>query len=90
MAVNVCGRKIDFSVIGENDMNNPFRSKEWQRSIKQENRLYPSEFCMSMTEPNGIFVKLEEINQMILEGVLTVDFEKLEQRIYDRTVIKVD
>lgn len=77
-------------MIGENDMNNPFRSKEWQQSIKQDNRLYPSEFCMSMTDPNGIFVKLEEINQMISEGVLTVDFEKLEQRIYDRTVIKVD
>lgn len=42
-----------------------------------------------MTDPNGIFVKLEEINQMISEGVLTVDFEKLEQRIYNRTVIKV-
>lgn len=70
-------------------MNNPFRSKEWQRSVKKENRLYPSEFCMSMADPNGIFVKLEEINQMISEGVLTVDFEKLEQRIYNRTVIKV-
>lgn len=70
-------------------MDNPFRSKLWQQTIKEENRLYPSEFCMSMTDPNGIFVKLEEINQMISEGVLTVDFEKLEQRIYNRTVIKV-
>lgn len=70
-------------------MNNPFRSKLWQHTIKEENRLYPSEFYMSMTDPNGIFVKLEEINQMISEGVLTVDFEKLEQRIYNRTVIKV-
>lgn len=40
-------------------MNNPFRSQEWKRSIKQENRLYPSEFCMSMSDSNGIFVKLE-------------------------------
>lgn len=76
-------------MIGGNNMDNPFRSKLWQQTIKEENRLYPSEFCMSMTDPNGIFVKLEEINQMISEGVLTVDFEKLEQRIYNRTVIKV-
>lgn len=70
-------------------MNSPFRSKEWQRTIKETNKLYPSEFCMSMSDLNGIFVKLEEINDMISEGVLTVDFEKLEQRIYNRTVIKV-
>ena len=69
-------------------LNNPFRSSQWQQSIKEENRLYPSEFCMSMSNQNGIFVKLEEINQMISEGVLIVDYEKLEQRIYDRTVIK--
>lgn len=69
-------------------MDNPFRSKMWQKAIKEENRLYPSEFCMSLNSLNGIFVNLEEINQMISEGVLTVNFEKLEQRIYDRTVIK--
>lgn len=70
-------------------MDNPFRSKEWQRTIKETNKLYPSEFCMSMSNSNGIFVKLEEINDMLSEGVLTVDFEKLEQRISDKTVIKV-
>lgn len=72
------------------NLNNPFRSKQWQQSIKEENRLYKSEFCcMTMTNPNGVFVTLEEINQMISEGVLTVDFEKLEQRIYNKTVIKI-
>lgn len=33
-------------------MNNPFRSQLWQQTIRNENKLYPSEFCMSMTDPN--------------------------------------
>lgn len=41
-----------------------------------------------MTDPNGTFVMLSEINEMISDGILTVDFDKLEQRIYDKTVIK--
>ena len=45
-------------------------------------------FCMSMTDPNGTFVRLSEINEMISDGILTVDFDKLEQRIFDKTVIK--
>lgn len=69
-------------------MNYPFRSQLWQQTIRNENKLYPSEFCMSMTEPNGIFIKLSEINEMITDGILTVDFDKLEQRIFDKTVIK--
>lgn len=68
-------------------MNNPFRNKYWQQTIRNENKLYPSEFCMSITDPNGTFVRLAEINEMIADGVLTVDFEKLEQRIFDKTVI---
>lgn len=69
-------------------MNNPFRSQLWQQTFRNENKLYPSEFCMSMTDPNGIIVKLDEINEMINDGILTVDFDKLEQRIFDKTVIK--
>ena len=69
-------------------MNNPFRSQYWQQSIKNENKLYPSEFCMSMTDQSGTFVKLSEINEMIADGILTVNFDKLEQRIYNKTVIK--
>lgn len=68
-------------------MNNPFRTQMWQNMIKEENKLTPNEFCMSMTDINGTFVKLDEINDMIKSGVLTVDFDKLEQRIYDKTVI---
>lgn len=69
-------------------MDNLFRSQLWQQTIRNENKLYPSEFCMSMTDPNGTFVKLTEINEMIANGILTVDFDKLEQRIFDRTVVK--
>lgn len=59
-------------------MNNPFRSQLWQQTIRNENKLYPSEFCMSVTNPNGVFVRLDEINEMINDGILSVDFDKLE------------
>ena len=68
-------------------MNNPFRSQMWQRTIRNENKLYPSEFCMSITDPNGTYVRLSEINEMISDGILTVDFDKLEQKIFDKTVM---
>lgn len=73
---------------GGNDMNNPFRTQVWQRLIRNKNILTHHEFCMSMTDSNGTFVKLSEINEMIADGILTVDFDKLEQRIFDKTVIK--
>lgn len=69
-------------------MDNPFRSQMWTQTIRNENKLYPSEFCMSMTDQKGTFVRLAEINEMIADGILTVDFDKLEQRIFDKTVIK--
>ena len=70
------------------DMDNPFRSQLWQQTIRNKNKLTRHEFCISMTDPNGTFVKLEEINEMIADGILTVDFDKLEQRIFDKTVVK--
>lgn len=69
-------------------MDNLFRSKIWQQTIRNESKLYPSEFCMSMTDPNGTFVRLSEINEMISNGILIVDFDKLEQRVFTKTVIK--
>ena len=69
-------------------MNNPFRSQYWQQTIRDENKLYSSEFCMSMTDPNGTFVRLAKINEMIADGILKVDFDKLEKRIFDKTVVK--
>lgn len=43
---------------------------------------------MNMTDSNGTFIRLSEINKMIADGILTVDFDKVEQRIFDKTVIK--
>ncbi len=45
---------------------------------------------MSMTDTNGAYVWLTEINEMIVDGILTVDFDKLEQKIFDKTVIKCE
>ena len=70
------------------NMEKPFRNPLWQKHIKEENMLTPHEFCMSMTDANGTYVKLDEVNEMIRSGVLTIDFEKLEQRIFDKTVIR--
>lgn len=58
-------------------MNNPFRSQLWQQTIRKENRLAYHEFCMSITDLNGTFVRLSEINEMITDGILIVDFDKL-------------
>ena len=69
-------------------MENPFRNPLWQKHIKEENMLTPHEFCMSITDANGTYVKLDEINEMIRSGVLTVDFEKLEQKIFEKTIIR--
>lgn len=69
-------------------MENLFRTPYWQKHIKEENILTQHEFCISMTDANGTYVKLDEINDMIRSGVLIVDFEKLEQRIFDKTVIR--
>lgn len=69
-------------------MDNQFRSQMWQQTIRNENRLTHHEFCMSITDKNGIFVRLAEINEMIADRILTVDFDKLEQRIFDKTIYK--
>ncbi len=69
-------------------INNPIRSKAWKLTIRNRNKLYPSEFGMSITDLNGIFVRLSEINKMIVDRILTVNFDRLEQRIFDKTVIK--
>lgn len=69
-------------------MNNPFRSTLWQQTIRDENMLTHHEFCMSVDNLNGTFVRLSEINEMIADGILTVDFDKLELRMFDKTVIR--
>lgn len=37
---------------------------------------------------NEKHIRLSKIKELIIERILTVDFDKLEQRIYDKTVIK--
>lgn len=71
---------------GRKEINNPFRNPMWQKHIREENQLTLHEFSESMTDANGTYVKLDEINEMIRHGVLTVNFEKLEQRIFEKTV----
>lgn len=41
------------------------------------NKLYPSDFNVSESNPNGVWVRLNEINDMIACGVLQVDKNKL-------------
>ncbi len=43
---------------------------------------------MSTTNVNEKHIRLSKIKELIIERILTVDFDKLEQRIYDKTVIK--
>ena len=74
----------------EENMDNPFRTKYYQDNIKERNILTREEFCKETTSDiNGVYVRLDEINDMVHEGVLLVDYDKLEKRIYDNTVIKL-
>ena len=70
-----------------NNMKNPFRSQLWQDTIRENNKLTAHEFMFSMNDVNGTHVKLDEINEMIQCGILTVDYDKLEQRIYNKSVV---
>lgn len=45
------------------------------------------DFNMSLCNSNGTFVKLEEINKMISDGVLNVNEEKLLRYKFDSSVI---
>ena len=48
--------------------------EEWQI-----NKLYPSDFNVSESNPNGVWVRLNEINEMIDFEVLQVDEDKLQE-----------
>lgn len=43
------------------------------------NKLYPSDFNVSESNPNGVWVRLNEINKMIDFEVLQVDEDKLQE-----------
>lgn len=66
--------------------DNPFRTDTWQASIRRDEVLTTSEFGVSMNDPNGTWIKLEEIQGMIDNGIITVDYDKLEEHLLKRNI----
>ena len=64
--------------------DNPFRTETWQASIRRDEVLTSSEFGVTMNDSNGTWVKLDEIQKMIDEGIMSIDYDKLENSLYDR------
>ena len=54
------------------------------------NKLYPSDFNVSESNPNGVWVRLTEINDMIACGALQVDDDKLKEYHCDTRVKLAD
>ncbi len=54
------------------------------------NKLYPSDFNVSESNPNGVWVRLNEINEMIDFEVLQVDDDKLKEYHCDTRVKLAD
>lgn len=50
-------------------------------------RIYASDFNMSEINPNGEFVRVSEINDMIALGVLTLDRNKMKDYHFDTRVM---
>lgn len=50
-------------------------------------RMYPSDFNVSESNPNGCFIKIDELNDMIAYGVLKLDETKLKEYHFDTRVI---
>ena len=51
------------------------------------NKLYPSDFNVFESNPNGVLIRLNEINDMIDCGALQVDEDKLEDYYNNTRVI---
>ena len=64
--------------------DNPFRTETWQASIRRDEVLTSSEFGVTMNDSNGTWVKLDEIQKMIDEGIISIDYDKLEKVILER------
>ena len=64
--------------------DNPFRTETWQASIRRDEVLTSSEFGVAMNDSNGTWVKLDEIQKMIDEGIISIDYDKLEKAILER------
>lgn len=50
-------------------------------------RMYANDFNMVESNPNGQFVRISEINDMIKSGVITIDRQRLREYKFDTTVI---
>jgi hypothetical protein len=46
-------------------------------------RMYLSDFNVSESNPNGCFIKIDELNDMIAYGVLKLDETKLKEYHFD-------
>lgn len=49
-------------------------------------KMYPSDFNMSESNPNGNFIRISEINDMIAYGVLKLDEAKLKEYHFDTRI----
>ena len=49
-------------------------------------RMYPSDFNVSESNPNGCFIKIDGLNDMIAYGVLKLDETKLKEYHFDTRV----
>lgn len=50
------------------------------------NKIYAEDFNMSLSDANGEFVRVSEINKMIEYGAITIDRTKLEEYEFDTRV----
>ena len=50
------------------------------------NRMYPSDFNVSESNPNGYFIRIDELNDMIAFGVLKLDETKLKEYHFNTRV----
>lgn len=49
------------------------------KEVMVMDRMYPSDFNVSESNPNGCFIKIDELNDMIAYGVLKLDETKLKE-----------
>lgn len=49
-------------------------------------RMYPSDFNVFESNPNGCFIRIDELNNMINYGVLKLDETKLKEYHFDTRV----
>lgn len=58
-----------------------------QEILFKEKNMTKNDFNMSYTNPNGTFVRLEEINEMIKLGIITIDLQKLNEYKFDTRIV---